>query len=91
MRSLKGLLILVNVVKKLKCCAFTQKIQISSIAAFDSNVRGLQAAYLSKDLNVCKESYKICLEGSMEVHVLYKEFTDRSAAVSEMVRTWKHY
>ena len=49
-------------------------------------MRGLQAAYLSKDSNACKESYKIRLEGSMEVHVLYKEFTDRSTAASEMVR-----
>ena len=48
-------------------------------------MRGLQAAYRSKDSNTCKESHKICLEGSIKVHVLYKEFTDRSAAASEMV------
>ena len=48
-------------------------------------MRGLQAAYRSKDSNTCKESHKICLEGSIKVHVLYKEFTDRSAASSEMV------
>ena len=85
-RSLKGLLILAHAVEKLKWSAFTQTIQSDSITAFESNVRGLQAAYLSKDSNTCKESYKTCLEGSMEVHVLYKEFTDRSAAASEMVR-----
>ena len=49
-------------------------------------MKGLQAAYLSKDSNTCKESYKICIEGSMKVHVLYKELSDRSAAASEMVR-----
>ena len=85
-RSLKGLLILANAVEKLKWSAFNQTVQSDSIAAFESNVRGLHAAYLSKGWNTCKESYKICLEGSMEVHVLYKEFTDTSAAASEMVR-----
>ena len=49
-------------------------------------MRGLHAAYLSKVRNTCKESYKICLEGSMGVHVLYKEFADTSVAASEMVR-----
>ena len=86
MRSLKGLLILANAIEKLKWSVFTQTIQNDSITAFESNVRGLQAAYLRKDSNACKESYKICLEGSMEVHVLYREFTDRSVAASEMVR-----
>ena len=85
-RSLKGLLILANAIEKLKWSVFTQTIQNDSLTAFESNVRGLQAAYLRKDSNACKESYKICLEGSMEVHVLYKEFTDRSTAASEMVR-----
>ena len=85
-RSLKGPLILAHAVEKLKWSAFTQTVQSDSITAFESNVRGLQAVYLSKDSNTCKESYKICLEGSMEVHVLYKEFTDRSAAASEMVQ-----
>ena len=48
-------------------------------------MRGLQALYLSKDSNTCKEKYINCFEGSMEVHVLYKELTDRSAAASEIV------
>ena len=85
-RSLKELLFLAHAVEKLKWSAFTQTIQSDSITAFKSNVRGLQAAYLSKDSSTCKESYKICLEGSMEVHVLYKEFTARSAAASELVQ-----
>ena len=85
-RSLKGPLILANPVEKLKWFAFTQTIQSDSITAFESNMRGLQAAYLSRDSNTCKESYKICLKGSMEVHVLYKKFTNRSAAASKMVR-----
>ena len=72
--------------EKLKWSVFTQTFQSDRITAFESNVRGLQAAYLSKDSNTCKESCEICLEGSMEVHVLYKEFTDRSAAASEIVR-----
>ena len=66
--------------------AFTQTIQRDSITAFERNRKGLQAAYVNKDSNTCKENYKICLEGSMEVHVLYKEFTERSAAASEIVR-----
>ena len=45
------------------------------LTGFESNVRDLQAAYLSKDSKVCIESYKICLEGSMEVHVLFEGFT----------------
>ena len=48
-RSLKGLLILANAIEKLKCSAFTQTIQSDSITEFESNVRGLQAAYLTKD------------------------------------------
>ena len=48
-------------------------------------MRGLQATYPGKDLNTSKESYKICFEGSMEVNMLYKEFTDTSAAGSEML------
>ena len=83
---LKGLPILANAIEKLKWSAFTQIIQSDSLTAFERNIRGLQAAYLSNDSNTCKESYKIFLEGrSMEVHVLHKEFTDRSAAVAEMV------
>ena len=81
-----GLLILANAVKKMKWSAFTQIIQSDNITVFESNVRALQVVYLSKDWNECKESYKICLEGSMEGHVLYKKFTDRSAAASEIVR-----
>ena len=72
--------------EKLKWSVFIQTFQSDRITAFESNVRGLQAAYLSKDSNTCKESCEICLEESMEVHVLYKEFTDRSAAASEIVR-----
>ena len=86
MRSLKGLLIVANAVEKLKWSAFTQTIQSGSITAFESNMRGLHAAYLIRDWNTCKESYKICLEPSMEVNMFYKVFTNRSAAVSEMVR-----
>ena len=86
MRSLKGLLIVANAVEKLKWSAFTQTIQSGSITAFESNMRGLHAAYLIRDWNTCKKSYKICLEPSMEVNMFYKEFTNRSAAVSEMVR-----
>ena len=40
-RSLKGLFILANAVKKLKWSAFTQTTQSDSIKAFESNVRGL--------------------------------------------------
>ena len=40
-RSLKGLFILANAVKKLKWSAFTQTTQSDSITAFESNVRGL--------------------------------------------------
>ena len=47
--SIKGLPTLSNAVKKLKSSAFTQTIQRDSITAFESNVRGLQAAYPSKD------------------------------------------
>ena len=83
-RSLKGLLILANAIEKLKWSAFNQTVQSDSITAFESNMRGFHTAYLSKGWNTYKESYKICLEGSMEVHVLYKEFTDTSAAASEI-------
>ena len=86
MRLLKGLLIVANAVKKLKWSAFTQTIQSGSITAFESNMRGLHAAYLIRDWNTCKESYKICLEPSMEVNMFYEQFTNRSAAASEMVR-----
>ena len=86
MRSLKGLLIVANAVEKLKWSAFTQTIQSGSITAFESNMRGLHAAYLIRDWNTCKQSYKICLKPSMEVNMFYKEFTNRSAAASEMVR-----
>ena len=65
-----------NTVAKLKWSAFTRTIQNESITSFESSMRGLQAAYLSKDSNTCKESYKICFEGSI----------DRSAAASKLVR-----
>ena len=50
MWSLKGLLILANAVEKLKWSAFTKTIQSES-TTFESNTRGLQAGYISKDLN----------------------------------------
>ena len=88
MRSLKGLLILANAVKKLKWSAFIQTIQSNSITAVESNLKSLNTNYLSKDLNTCKASYKICLEGSIEVGVLYKKITDTSSAASVMVHYW---
>ena len=86
MRSLKRLPLVANAAEKMKWSAFTQTIQSGSITAFESNMRGFHAAYLIRDWNTCKESYKICLEPSMEVNMFYKEFTNGSAAASEMVR-----
>ena len=59
MYSLKGLFILANAVKKQKWSVFTETIQSGTITAFESNIRGLQATYLNKDSNTCKESYEI--------------------------------
>ena len=86
MRSLKRLPLVANAAEKMKWSAFTQTIQSGSITAFESNMRDFHAAYLIRDWNTCKESYKICLEPSMEVNMFYKEFTNGSAAASEMVR-----
>ena len=86
MHSLKGLLILASKVKKRKWSVFTQTIQSNGKTEFESNIRGLQETYPRKDSNTCKESYKICLEGSMGVHMLYRELTDSSATVSQIVR-----
>ena len=86
MYSLKGLLILANTVEKPKRSVFPQTIQSDGITAFESNMRDFKATYLTKDSNRCKESYKMCLEGRMEVLLLHKEFTDRSPAASEMAQ-----
>ena len=85
MYSLKGLVILENTVEKAKRSVFAEIIQSDGMTELESNMMGLKATYSSKDSHKCKDSYKICLEESVEVHVLYKEFTDRSAAMLGMV------
>lgn len=48
-QSLKGLLIVVNAIKKLKWSAFTQICQSDSTVVFESSMRSLQEAYLRND------------------------------------------
>ena len=90
-RSLKGLLILANTVEKLKWAAFTQTVQSDRITAFENNMRGLQATYLRKESNTYKESYKICLEGSMEYTCFIKNLQTGQLQYQRWCYTWKHY
>lgn len=48
-QSLKGLLIVVNAIKKLKWSAFTQICQSDSTVVFESSMVSLQEAYLRND------------------------------------------
>ena len=76
-RSLKGLLILANAIKKLKCSAFTQTIQSDSITEFESNVRS--SSSLSNQR--CKTKYT-CFKRNLQTRQLrHQRWYD----------TWKNY
>ena len=87
-RSMKGFVILVNAIEKLKWEAFSKHIDLHKFSEFSKALKTFQIVLCSKNPEESKSSYYVCLNQCQVIKQEFETFSKTCSERSEICRHW---
>ena len=87
-RSMKGFVILVNAIEKLKWEAFSKHIDLHEFSEFSKALKAFQIALASINPEESKSSYNVCLDQCQVIKQEFETFSKTCSERSEICRHW---